>query len=515
MTCDTAGRVTAWLAIGREQLHQVHAHPQNTALLVHTRVGEFADFDSDPSQWPSRLVDDSGYQPPGRIQVPGQLAARLEMSDRVTATRVQRFTSEVHAIAYETLLSAGSADVAGVPPQVASSSDWKPLVVRAGMLGGATLILFGVLVKTYASYNAQSAWHDRFGHGSLVLWLAFAAMVAIVATLAGLSLPRRTWSMQTAWAPAGVGGALLIATAVAFGAGGPTVVEANEAMVQGDSSRAQLIAESLVYLDEDSESAHKVLDQLHYRAVLGADGLDQKADIIGDSWYNEGFAEKARAHLLETAHKDADQHKKRCNASGLDYVSRQVGVFDPRYGANLSAHALLCRVPECTDCSCVTRRLNAAAAAPAKVREEVRAVAHRAYRTAFNKDFGAASTAIEAKQRVARLKQALTSSECVAKLGSPVEEATLSKAKSSLAAAEKTVQRQKERAAREAERRRKVEEARKRRQEAIEKAQAKARARASAPLLCCDGSYSPSCTCGRRRRGCCSHHGGVCGCSAD
>lgn len=39
--------------------------------------------------------------------------------------------------------------------------------------------------------------------------------------------------------------------------------------------------------------------------------------------------------------------------------------------------------------------------------------------------------------------------------------------------------------------------------------------RASAPLRCCDGTNSPSCTCGNPRRGCCSHHGGVCGCSAD
>lgn len=39
--------------------------------------------------------------------------------------------------------------------------------------------------------------------------------------------------------------------------------------------------------------------------------------------------------------------------------------------------------------------------------------------------------------------------------------------------------------------------------------------RADAPLLCCDGDLSPTCTCGHPKRGCCSHHGGVCGCSAD
>jgi hypothetical protein len=42
---------------------------------------------------------------------------------------------------------------------------------------------------------------------------------------------------------------------------------------------------------------------------------------------------------------------------------------------------------------------------------------------------------------------------------------------------------------------------------------AAAERRANAPLQCCDGSLSPSCTCGNPRRGCCSRHGGVCGCS--
>jgi hypothetical protein len=32
-------------------------------------------------------------------------------------------------------------------------------------------------------------------------------------------------------------------------------------------------------------------------------------------------------------------------------------------------------------------------------------------------------------------------------------------------------------------------------------------------LQCCDGSLSPSCSCAGSHRGCCSHHGGVCGCA--
>ncbi|MBA3465703.1 MAG: hypothetical protein H0T46_37570 [Deltaproteobacteria bacterium] len=37
----------------------------------------------------------------------------------------------------------------------------------------------------------------------------------------------------------------------------------------------------------------------------------------------------------------------------------------------------------------------------------------------------------------------------------------------------------------------------------------------SSPLLCRDGALSPSCTCGGNHQGCCSHHGGIAGCSAE
>lgn len=55
-----------------------------------------------------------------------------------------------------------------------------------------------------------------------------------------------------------------------------------------------------------------------------------------------------------------------------------------------------------------------------------------------------------------------------------------------------------------------------RRQEREERArEARRRAWAYKPLLCNDGTFSPSCVCGQSsRRGCCSWHGGVDGCSA-
>lgn len=66
--------------------------------------------------------------------------------------------------------------------------------------------------------------------------------------------------------------------------------------------------------------------------------------------------------------------------------------------------------------------------------------------------------------------------------------------------------RQREAAAREEKRRAAQEELQRQRDEAA--------LRRSEPsgLLCCDGSLSPSCSCGGSHRGCCSHHGGICGC---
>jgi hypothetical protein len=62
------------------------------------------------------------------------------------------------------------------------------------------------------------------------------------------------------------------------------------------------------------------------------------------------------------------------------------------------------------------------------------------------------------------------------------------------------------------ERERKRQEAAAQRQRKREEAEARRRERTPTRLQCCDGTVSPSCSCGGSHRGCCSHHGGVCGC---
>jgi hypothetical protein len=75
------------------------------------------------------------------------------------------------------------------------------------------------------------------------------------------------------------------------------------------------------------------------------------------------------------------------------------------------------------------------------------------------------------------------------------------------------------RAAAEEKRRLATEERAARRREAEEERAARRReaeerreAWSSRGLRCCDGTLSPSCSCGGSHQGCCSHHRGVCGC---
>jgi hypothetical protein len=106
-------------------------------------------------------------------------------------------------------------------------------------------------------------------------------------------------------------------------------------------------------------------------------------------------------------------------------------------------------------------------------------------------------------------------------LAGPGEPAELAALKSAVATDQRALDRQNEAARRRQiaeERRRAAEETRKRQAQAREdrrrlaEEERRERQRMPRSVRCCDGTLSPSCMCGASLRGCCSHHGGVCGC---
>ncbi len=92
-------------------------------------------------------------------------------------------------------------------------------------------------------------------------------------------------------------------------------------------------------------------------------------------------------------------------------------------------------------------------------------------------------------------------------------ETSLTKVRVDAACASAEARQQQEIARHEREERRRQEAEERERRRAERAAAAAQRGCELAPLLCRDGSLSPSCICGGSHRGCCSHHGGVAGCS--
>jgi len=128
--CGATGRVQAWLSISQARLPQVLVHPMGAAALVHERVKSPTDFDAGPNAWVNELISDTGDQAPYG-ELPSELEPELNpVTDRVLVTRLQSFSSRVHQFSYRAAGMTGIIDVAGSPPAVSRSTNWRPLRIR-------------------------------------------------------------------------------------------------------------------------------------------------------------------------------------------------------------------------------------------------------------------------------------------------------------------------------------------------------------------------------------------------
>ncbi len=507
--CDRTGRVETWLKIDTHSYLQVRAHPHNAALSVHTAAFDPTDLDAGAAAWPNRLTEDTGNQSAGTLKVSAELAPQTDpFADRVVSERMQRFASGVHRIEYETALSKGAAELAGIVPRLTPNCDWKALQIRVGVIGAAGLVVLIAGVRVVRAYSAQSEWHERFGDQRVMAWFLFAALLASVFTVAGLTLPRRTWGLSTTWAPLAVASLSCLATIGTFFVGGPTREEAERALAAGDLTAARIVGQSLIDADDDPDAGRDVLDQVHLGKVFAASTLQGKRQELSRAWFDSSYGGKARAHLLESARATAERQAKACDVAGLDDTATQMSGFDDGYAEQLRSAAALCRVPRCKDCDCIVGLLDRATAVPPAEKDKVRASAHKAYRDAFDGELSRVAAAGDADAKVTALTAALAAAPCVGKLGTPVERGVVEQLRVDLREAERAAEAERQRAAAEAERQRLAEEVARKREEAIEQAR-----EATRRVQCCDGTVSPSCLCSRSsRRGCCSHHGGVCGC---
>jgi len=306
-----------------------------------------------------------------------------------------------------------------------------------------------------------------------------------------------------------------------YAATGPDKHDAELAMSAGNVERARVTAKALVDLDIDSEGGDAILDELQYRELLSLPTLRDKVYAAQRPWRRPENATRAGEHVVAHARESSRGNAADCQDALLDEVATLVEPFDATYAKTVASTAALCRVKRCArehDCDCVASNLDAAKHAQDAERDGAKKVAYDAFAAAFQAERVKAAQAKALRDRAAHLREAKRLGACTDRLGGAVDPVVLAKIDQDLAADTHAIQVGDERRAREAEAKRKQEEALQKAEQARAEAEARRQAAveaaraASRRLMCCDGTVSPSCLCSGSRRGCCSHHGGVCGC---
>ena len=508
VTCDRLGRVEAWLTVERSARLEVCVHGSATAIAVHERVRDAADFDA-RATWPAQLEVDHEL-PVEQIDV--ALLPELDaLADRVLRSRVQAFESRVARVTFQTALGAGVVELAGAPFVVARA-DAAPLVRRWAL--AATLMLAGslVAVASFAMYEAQHRWFAAHGSGGMLFLTAMAAAFAAAVAGLGLALGRRGWNV--------LGTGLPIAAALVLGLSSVAVArlarpsaEHALALLASDPRLASIEAEAALLELPADPRAQEVLDQLHLDGLRARD-LPAAVSALEAPWYHAQHREEAVALVSARLREAVEGAFDRERADQLTWLRPQISTYTPDATARVDAYLTRLQARDCTrrgDWACLTRLR------PALPPDEQASLASQA-----GTQLGARvqsllldDRALPTAERARRLREATDLLEQMDELELTHPEHDPAAIASHAAHLEQEAAREAERAQREAERARERAE-REAAQERARQEREAARARATTPrrssgcaVRCCDGTCSPGCS--SVHSGCCSRHGGVCG----
>lgn len=280
-------------------------------------------------------------------------------------------------------------------------------------------------------------------------------------------------------------------------------------------------------------------------SALGAPGDGELAPLWADVHLTRALATKTCAAASELVAKiaaNAPQHAKaQAHADALALTEIEAALADRR---NAAAAASLQCASDAVRAGAAGRRAHARIQADAakgclaardwacvfaratevegdgerEAAVDLREAARTAIRTEVDASIGAARTEKDLARRIELRRAAadLWSQHLLLETGEPPQLAAL---RAAISTDQSALDKQQETARQRRlleEQRREAAEARQREAEArAEKrrlAEEERRARLPQRVRCCDGMLSPTCMCGGSLRGCCSHHGGVCGC---
>lgn len=305
-------------------------------------------------------------------------------------------------------------------------------------------------------------------------------------------------------------------TAVMSAQGQPSIEEASRALQAGDVSRGYLTAVAVHDLGLQSAStAATIADNAHLQLVKSASSVGSLAVLVRGRWYEPHRQNEAKDILRQTAEREGWAAFGQHNAAGLASLAESIQSVVPDSAGLLSALAASLRADQCRSSHnllCAAQEAKRAATLAPSVTEVSQAYART--RDALAVQHRAALDGVRTAKKLKERHDALTTAIGVAKvyevIASPAPGTSAGDLGEQLARVDSAIaqadQRQRQQDALVEQRQRQREEAGRRRE---------MQRRTMAPLRCRDGTLSPSCICGGSRRGCCSHHGGVAGCSAD
>jgi hypothetical protein len=508
--CRGRGKVERWLEIEETPFDRVRVQAGETLAAAFGAVDVASDFDRDAT-WPvAPIVRWSGS--PSTLPAPeAERLARLgpppvSPGERLDLLDIQRFEAPVTWVEYRI---GGATDRVAVGGWngivIEQATSRRPFQRRALLLaaGTAGALIAGLAVAVwYAGRHAYFATTPTAG----LLWQLIPAL-----GLAGLAavLPLVGWRPEAPRRLALFALPLLLL----IGAGTtsalrhePSLAHARERATEGDIDAALLEAAALADRNGDPVAAafHDRLRLDRARATTEPEDAWQAA---GRPFYDEAARDLARQHalLVTVARAQRLQHDTEYTESDavLALILGEPREYPGVRRLRLASHLARGRI-------CAERRAPCAA-------EEIRAARrdgftveqlepiHRTALAAVGSDLTAGWRTVRSgrplDERLAACQGFRTPFDYLDSLETPSDLEPVDRREVTVRCHDL----ERERAAREE----------RARQREVAQREAARRSWARARLLCRDGTLSPTCVCGGSRRGCCSHHGGVAGCSAD
>lgn len=502
--CLGSGQLRAWLEVRRRFVTQVMANPPSVASH-HARLLDEHDFDS--QSWPFELVADRSVGPDEDLDP--KLAADIDhATDRVVTSRVQTFDASGVTLRHATALGQEALSFSGDGARFLARPAMKPWVARRVVLlttAGAGLF---IALVVWIAHITRHEFFAKYGHGALAFWATAAAGLAITAFFGQRTLvraARHKWLGLASLLAAGATG-LVAASSFAFA---PTVAHAQKAVDLGDLPGATIEARALIERGIDVGGGQVVLDAVATTELDRASGLAERATIARRQWHSPVLGARAASNVASQGRAAARTAFDKGAAGELNDVRNAVGGIDRDLDRELDALAELLIARDALErgqLDAVSAPLQRASANIAVKEDRERLVGRfvAALQSALDTVVAEARNArLPARSRANKFDRALM----LVGLAGSYDQNGLGQSVAALRA-----ERDKALAVAVIEETAAAEAAAARRAAEDRRAAAEAAREASRPLLCCDGSPSPSCLCGGNHRGCCSWHGGVCGC---